>query len=179
MTFGIQVHSRTFRRHSGHGSRVDFVAVPLERADGIVSCYVSSVDLLSGDFDHAPVAVNLSLSVRPASSLARPHRAIYGREEAFGHPGTLAAIVDSIPTCDVHIDVDKHWHVIERHCRKQLQRRFPKGKRVRRQQYFSLSTWQLLEDRKDLDISIRALGREVDLCTLRSFFNAWRTPDSL
>lgn len=166
--------SATFHSHTGSGTRVDYVAVPLQWQSGVQEAFVSSVDLLSGDYDHSPAVVRLSLQVKPASSVSRSSRAVYNREAAIAAPDVLAKIVSALPAVDAQVDADSHWHVIENHCRKQLQRKFPKGKRVRHQHYFSDTTWQLLEDRKDLAIQIKNLDAEEEHCQLRLFFAAWK-----
>ena len=166
--------SETYHSHTGSGTRVDYVAVPLQWQNGVQEAYVSTVDLLSGDYDHSPAVVKLSLQVKPASSVTRPSRAAYNREAAIAAPTLLARIVDTLPAIDAQVDVDSHWQVIESHCRSQLQRRFPKGKRVLRQHYFSDATWQLLQDRKDLAIQIKDLDFEEELGALRIYFAAWK-----
>ena len=166
--------SATYHSHTGSGTRVDYVAVPLQWQNGVQEAFVSTVDLLSGDYDHSPAVLKLSLQVKPASSVTRPSRAVYNREAAIAAPALLARIVDTLPTTDAQVDADSHWQIIESHCRNQLQRRFPKGKRVLRQHYFSDATWQLLQDRKDLAIQIKNLDYEEELCELRFFFAAWK-----
>lgn len=164
----------TFHSHSGSGTRVDYVAIPLQWQSGVQEAWVSSVDLLSGDYDHSPAVVRLSMHVKPASSISRPSRAVYDREAAIAAPDVLANIMDTLPTVDAQVDADSHWQIIESHCRRQLQRKFPKGKRVRRQHYFSDTTWKLLEDRKDLAIQIKSLDAEEERCLLKFWFAAWK-----
>ena len=163
----------TFHGLTGSGTRVDYIAVPSTWKDGIVESKVSDVDLLSGDFDHSAVIVQMSLTVKPQSQVAKPSRAIYDRAAAHENPMLLGRIVASLPRCHQQVDVDKHWNVIEQHCRWQLQHTFPKGARVLRQHYFSAETWRLLCDRKDLHKHLRALDRQEEQCRLRTIFAAW------
>ena len=166
--------SCTFRSHRGSGTRVDYVAVSYSWQNGVLESSVSSIDLLSGDFDHSAVVLQLSLTVQPASEVVQAHRANYDRAAARDAPHLLANIVASAPVCDVNLDVDAHWRTIEQHCKRQLQQKFPKGRRVQRQYYFSVETWSILESRKDLQKHLRGLDRQEDLLTLGTVFAAWR-----
>ena len=164
----------TFHGLTGSGTRVDYIALPEAWQDGIVESRVSDIDLLSGGFYHPAVMVKLSLSVRPHSHVVRSSRAIYDREAAHDNSSALSAIVVNLPRCHQTIDVDKHWSVIESHCRRQLQHSFPKGARVLRQHYFSNTTWKLLCDRKDQHKYLRELDRQEEHCRLQVFFESWR-----
>lgn len=166
--------TNTFRSHTGSGTRVDYVAVPGAWKEGISTSYVSSTDLLSGDFDHSAAVVQLCLTVQPKSEVSLSRRANYDRITAHDHPGILSDIVATMPACPVEVDVDFHWRSIEQHCKRCLKERFPKGKRVMRQHYFSNETWNVLESRKDLQKYLNELDRQEDHLVLQQIFQAWK-----
>lgn len=170
--------TNTFRSHTGSGTRVDYVAVPGAWRNGISTSYVSSIDLLSGEFDHSAAVVQLCLTVQPRSEVTLSRRASYDRFTAHDNLSALSDIVKTLPACPVEVDVDFHWRSIEQHCKRCLRERFPKGKRVMRQHYFSNDTWNVLESRKDLQKYLNELDRQEDHFVLQRIFRAWKNGSS-
>ena len=174
-TFGLwhKGPSATFFGPAGGATRLDYIAIPHDWQQGLVSSSVSGVDLLNGQFDHSGVEIRMEFKV-PKSQMMKQHRACYDREAARQNPDTLACIIDSIPINDVTLDVDTHWNSIMQHCQRKLTKFFPKPQRVKRQVYFSEKTWNILNDRKDTQKEINALERREALAILAQFFRAWK-----
>ena len=168
--------SSTFRSASGGQSRVDYIGVPLSWAAGIRSSTVDcEFDLLSGDYDHFVVALDLEFSVVPSSGVSRPRRALYDRKKARDSPDLLKQMIVTMPHVPWGVGIDSHWEVLERHCATFLQKWFPLPKRHARQVFFSERTWSLLTARKDTEIQIRSADRRINEWVLCRFFSIWRS----
>ena len=166
----------TFRSASGGNSRVDYIAVPHAWILGIKTSFVDvEFDLLSGDYDHFVVALELEMSITPCSGVNRPRRPLYDRQAARAHPDLLRRMIHSIPPVAWGVGLDQHWEVIEKHCSAFLRRHFPLPKRHVRQEYFSSKTWSLLCHRKDTSIQVRAADARINRWQLLRFFGLWRT----
>ena len=165
----------TFRSASGGSSRVDYIAVPHAWVSGIQSSFVDiEFDLLSGDYDHFVVALELEMSITPCSGVNRPRRPLYDRQAARAHPDLLRRMIHSIPPVAWGVGLDQHWEVIEKHCSAFLKRHFPLPKRHVRQEYFSPKTWDLLCHRKDVAIQVRDADTRISRWQLLRFFGLWR-----
>ena len=168
--------SVTFRSASGGQSRVDYIGLPESWVPGVKRSSVDvEFDLLSGDFDHFAVSVNLGMSLQPSSSVVRPRRAIYDRKAAKADPDKLRAMLESLPVVPWGIAADQHWHIIEKHCSRFLRYNFPLPKRQVRQEYFSDETWTLLNARKVVEIQIKAADRRIADDVLYCAFIGWKS----
>lgn len=177
-TFGLYHSgpSPTFRSASGGCLRVDYVGIPNSWLAGVKASYVDQdFDLMSGDFDHHVVVLELEMSIRPSSGSVRSRRAQYDRQAARANPSLLKKMLDSIPSVPWGVATDQHWAVIERHCSGFLKKHFPLPKRHVRQAYFSQQTWSILQARKDLSIQIREADRKVNCWRLARVFALWRS----
>ena len=132
-------------------------------------------DLLSGDYDHFVIAMDLDMSLKPSSGVVRPRRALYDRKAARADPEKLRTMLESPPAVPWGVAADDHWHIIEEHCSKFLRRHFPLPKRQVRQEYFSEDTWRLLTARKDVEIQIKAADRRIAGYALYCAFVGWRS----
>ena len=118
--------SSTFRSASGGQSRVDYIGVPLSWTAGIRSSVVDcDFDLLSGDFDHFVVALDLEFSVVPSSGVSRPRRALYDRKKARDSPDLLKRMIVTMPYVPWGVGIDSHWEALEKHCATFLKKWFP------------------------------------------------------
>ena len=167
--------SMTFRSASGGCTRVDYIVVPEAWETGIKQSYVDiDFDLLSGDFDHFLVALEMEMNIVPVSEVYRPRRPVYDRQAAVDNPLLLRQMLQTIPHVAWGIGVDQHWEVIERHCTRFVKKHFPLQKRHVRQTYFSSTTWNLLTSRKDVEIQIRDADKGINRWWLFRFFGLWR-----
>ena len=167
--------SITFRSASGGNSRVDFIAVPVAWEAGIKQSYVDlDFDLLSGDYDHFLIALELEMNIVPASDVFRPRRPVYDRRAAVDNPLLLRQMLTTIPHVAWGVGVDLHWEVIEKHCTRFVKKHFPLQKRHVRQTYFGETTWRLLTARKDVEIQIRDADRGIGRWWLFRFFGIWK-----
>ena len=168
--------SSTFRSASGGQSRVDFIGVPHSWISGVSASFVDlDFDLMSGDFDHYAVALEMQMKVTPVSSLTWPRRAQYDRKAARKDPCLLRQMINSMPSVPWGVGVDEHWSLLERHCAAFLTKHFPLAKRHPRQDFFSDATWSTLTSRKDIDIQIRAIDKSIAQAYIGSLFLAWKS----
>lgn len=101
-------------------------------------------------------------------------QAVYNRTKAQRDLHQTDGAVLQVPTVPWSVDVNDHWHLARQALQVQAKQAFPFEKRVRRQQYFDQAAWDAMCHRKALRQEHRAAQREMDCCTLRPFFSAWK-----
>eukprot|EP00435_Cladocopium_sp_Y103_P039621 s1783_g10.t1 len=166
----------TFRSPLGHTSRLDFIALSAHCAEAIFATYVDEdIDVLNGDRDHRVLAIELSVKASAPSTSMKMRKPLYDRDAARNAmkagSGNLLLDFEQCPWSD---DVNFHWSKLRDHMQLQASAHFPKGKRQKRQLYFSQQAWDLVCYRKDLRQEHRALQRGRNMRCMPFFFAVWK-----
>ena len=132
-----------------HGSRIDFIAVPVSWYAGSGASQVHhDLDWGQSHVDHFPVRLDVSFFT-PFAWRAEGQALSVDRDamETVEGRQSLQQIWESVPLQPWSMNVHRHWDVIEKHVGQALYKAFPSRRGSCRSSHFSTATWLLRQRR--------------------------------
>ena len=158
-----------------HGSRIDFIAVPVSWYAGPGSSQVHhDLDWGQSHVDHFPVRLDVSFFTsfvwRAGGRLLSVDREAM---ETIEGRRSLQRIWESVPLQPWTLNVHRHWGAIEQHVSQALYKAFPSRRGSCRSSHFSAATWLLRQRRVWLRRRILRIRQAIHSLALRNGFRAW------
>ena len=167
--------SHTFIHPKGSRHRLDYIAIRQFQQNAVQRSWVATdIELANGQCDHLLVALQMDVLMNAMQHTGFKRQAVYNRTKAQMDFQQHDDALLQVPTIPWSVDVNDHWHLARQALQVQAKQAFPFEKRVRRQQYFDQAAWDAMCHRKALRQEHRAAQREMDCCTLRTFFSVWK-----
>ena len=166
----------TYTGPRGASTRIDYIAIAQDCLSGVQKSYVDpTVDVMNGDTDHHVLALQLSVQRGPKPRQGFRKKLRYDRECAKAAlMSTNHAHTWNLPLIPWNQGTNCHWNEIRNHLQDTMAKAFPKGKRTRRQLYFSEAAWGVLCMRKDVNQQYRSMQKAANQHSLKMLFQAWR-----
>eukprot|EP00438_Fugacium_kawagutii_P006271 Skav222658 [mRNA] locus=scaffold997:252657:260438:+ [translate_table: standard] len=121
----------------------------------------------------APDAALPSLDVLLRNAPPVPDE-LYDRDMAVDACHDIPTLLESVPSFDWNVDVNRHWALLRDQLQTQAVRWFPRKRRQRRQLYFSTPCWNLVCDHKDAKIHLRQCQQVALAAKRRLALHTWR-----
>ena len=175
-----QGSSITFHHPKGGNSRIDYIMVSSECADGICNAEVDdSTDLLNGIGGHRPLVLRMQMQFQDNSTSGFVRKNHYDRTKAIQHLKEHGMHADMhMEPIEWDVGVNTHWRTVKDDLVTKAARCFPRTKHKQRQEYFDHETWQIVCQRKEVRAQHRELERAWKYQVLRQCFKAWATKGS-
>ena len=152
---------------------LDFVAAPTALASGLGT--VGQLEQFTGkvDHDHLPLRARLSWSL---DSYRTKKAARIDTKQMLTAQGRLKVrkIFDATPRVAWDADVDTHLSAINTHLTKEIAKAFPAGPTEPRSYVLQPMTWNLVQDRRDMQRHLHRHKQAQRLLTLRIIWDAFR-----
>ncbi|CAE7826897.1 unnamed protein product, partial [Symbiodinium necroappetens] len=160
----------------GATSRIDFILIPEEwPALPASSTVLHDVDFGQTGVDHFAVRLDLTVNVRGRKGPRFPRQAIDVKKirEPEAAP-TVRAICESVPDVPWTTDAHTHCDIITRHLTTNLAKAFPRPAKIKKQPFFSDTTWTLRQQRVSLRKRIHQGIAWTSKADLAWAFKAWQ-----
>ena len=167
-------HSWTYEGPRGARSRIDYILVSEDLWPGL--CRVTSVDTvesLTGGHDHTPLLSDIVIQHAAGPQAPMKRQMIYDRHKARSAT-TDIDLVSCLPGIPWQMAANEHWSNIRDCLQNAAKMTFPKGKRQRRQVYFSDKLWALVCHKKDIKQQHKHQQQTLRWLILRQMFHAWK-----
>ena len=155
---------------------LDYVAAPTALASGL--CTLGQLERFSGkvEHDHLPLRVRLCWSL---NSSRNKQKARLDTKQMLTEQGRqkVKQIFDTVPKIDWATDVDTHLSTINAHLTREIAKAFPAGPAAPRSYVLQPATWNLVQDRRDLQRSLHRHKQSQRLFLLRTLWEAFRGRD--
>ena len=155
---------------------LDYVAAPTALASGL--CTRGQLERFSGkvEHDHLPLRVSLCWSL---NSSRNKKGAKIDTKQMLTEQGRhkVKQIFDDVPKIDWETDVDTHLSTINAHLTREIAKAFPAGPAAPRSYVLQPATWNLVQDRRDLQRSLHRHKQTQRLFLLRTLWEAFQGRD--
>ncbi|OLP81785.1 Prostaglandin F synthase [Symbiodinium microadriaticum] len=163
----------TWRGPQGAEHCLDFIACPTHLAAGMQLQGTLPGFTGKSDRDHEPVLAQIRWKV-PGAPLPKACRFDTKQMLTDAGKAKIRAIFASTPRVDWTVDVDSHLHAINTHLTTELSQAFPLQCTAPRSYVLQQHSWQLIQDRRDLQRDLHRCKLAQNRTLLRQVWNALR-----